>query len=73
MDSGWVKLQGSTPGSRDTYILNHEGSVWSNYHMETRFNALGGGDDWSNADVMPSLGKKQMNAHYRFLRTLLET
>ena len=52
MDNGWVRLQGSTPGSRDAFIMTHEGDpTWSNYELTTRFNPLGGGDDWYNAQI----------------------
>ncbi|SEP97002.1 PEP-CTERM sorting domain-containing protein [Nitrosomonas ureae] len=53
MDNGWVRTQGSTPGSRDAYIMTHEGdSTWANYEITTRFNPLGGGDDWYNGQIV---------------------
>ncbi|SEF63248.1 FxDxF family PEP-CTERM protein [Nitrosomonas ureae] len=52
MDDGWVRTQGSTPGSRDAFIMTHEGdSTWSDYEFTTRFNPLGGGDDWYNSQI----------------------
>lgn len=52
MDNGWVRTQGSTPGSRDAFIMTHEGdSTWSDYQLTTRFNPLGGGDDWYNGQI----------------------
>ncbi len=51
MDNGWVRLQGSTPDTRDGFITTHEGSNWSDYHVTTRFNPLGGGDDWFNSEI----------------------
>lgn len=49
MDNGWVRLQGSTLGTRDAFILTHEGSSWSDYTLTTRFNARGGGQHWFNS------------------------
>ncbi|WP_309708435.1 PxKF domain-containing protein [Armatimonas sp.] len=47
--NGWVRTQGSTPGSRDAFIMAGEGSDWSNYQFSTKFHADGGGNNWYNS------------------------
>lgn len=47
--NGWVRVQGSTPGSRDSYIMAGVGSNWSDYRLTTKFHADGGGNNWYNS------------------------
>ena len=49
LTQGWVRLQGSTPGSRDAFIMAGVGSQWTDYHLTTKFHADGGGNSWFNS------------------------
>lgn len=51
VNSGYVDVHGSTPGSRDGWIVAAEGSSWSNYHYSTQFIADGGGDNWYRGEI----------------------
>jgi len=51
--NGHVDVHGSTPGTRDGWIVAAEGSSgdWSDYHFATRFIADGGGDGWYRGEL----------------------
>jgi hypothetical protein len=50
---GYVDVHGSTPGSRDGWIVANEGrgNPWSDYHFSTHLIADGGGDGWYHGDL----------------------
>ncbi len=53
IDNGWAVLQHLPDGvgPRDTIIVAHEGSDWTDYRVSTRFYAEGGGNNWYRAHL----------------------
>lgn len=71
---GQVDVYGSTPGTRDGWIVANEGAdgAWSNYHFATRFLAEGG-SGWYHGDVAFRVQDWQGWTSGTFYRLLVDT
>lgn len=73
VSNGYVDIHGSTPGSRDGWIVAAEGSSWSNYHFSTHFIADGGGNNWYHGDIAFRVQDLHPSITGTFYRVLVDT